>query len=156
MNPGSATCRDCCHNRGIVHAGCSMFFSLILCVPPQVRELYRILLEGDDWLRATCTLLLLAMSCGVISLTSQAVLVAIKSNSFLVRVGKVSLRDVYQSPVVRPSCLLPVLDYSQQLRTSLRCRSRVHQLREALHWLKSPASPVMLAPRPDIYMLPDS
>jgi hypothetical protein len=62
----------------------SLFFSLTLYLPPQVHELYRILCEGDDWPRATFTLFLLGVSCCVINLMGQALLVKVKPNSFLV------------------------------------------------------------------------
>jgi hypothetical protein len=62
----------------------SLFFSLILYLPPQVHELYRILSDGDDWPRAIFTLFLLAVSCCVINLMGRALLVKIKPNSFLV------------------------------------------------------------------------
>jgi len=62
----------------------SLFFSLILYLPPQVHELYRILFDGDGWPRAIFTLFLLAVSCCVVNLMGRALLVKIKPNSFLV------------------------------------------------------------------------
>jgi hypothetical protein len=60
----------------------STFLSLVLLVPPQTHELYRILMQGDDWLRAVGTLLILALSSCVIILMGRALLLTIKPHAF--------------------------------------------------------------------------
>jgi len=56
----------------------SMILSMALLVPPQTHELYRILVQGDSWLRAVVTLLIVATASGVIILMGQALVLTIK------------------------------------------------------------------------------
>lgn len=60
----------------------SLFLSLLLYIPPQVHELYRILLQDDDWLRATDTLGFLILSFSAISTMGRALLLAAKPDAF--------------------------------------------------------------------------
>jgi hypothetical protein len=76
----------------------SLFLSLLLYVPPQVHELYRILLDGDDWLRAIGTLGFLILSFFAISLMGRALLLTTKPDAFA--------SGGWEESVVR---LLPVL-----------------------------------------------
>jgi hypothetical protein len=60
----------------------SLFLSLVLYVPPQIHELYRILLQGDDRLRAISTLAFLILSSCAISLMGRALLFTNKPKAF--------------------------------------------------------------------------
>ena len=60
----------------------SLLLSLVLLIPPQTHELYRILLQRDDWLRAIVTLFILVISSWVISLMGQALMLTIKPDPF--------------------------------------------------------------------------
>jgi hypothetical protein len=60
----------------------SLFLSLVLYVPPQIHELYRILLQGNDRLRAIGTLAFLILSSCAISLMGRALLFTNKPNAF--------------------------------------------------------------------------
>lgn len=56
----------------------SLFLAVLLLVPPQVHELYRILLQEDEWLRAVCTLIFLTLASCAISLMGFARVLAAK------------------------------------------------------------------------------
>jgi hypothetical protein len=56
----------------------SLFVGAVLVIPTQAHELYRILIQGDDWIRAVVTLLLLAILSYVTNLMGQALIQTIK------------------------------------------------------------------------------
>jgi hypothetical protein len=60
----------------------SLFVSLVLYVPPQVHELYRILLQDGDFLRAVVTLGFLCLLFFVITLMGRALLLTTKPHAF--------------------------------------------------------------------------
>jgi hypothetical protein len=60
----------------------SLFLSLLLSVPPQVRELYRVVLEQGQWARALFAIVFLAIASCTISLMARSLLVMMKPNSF--------------------------------------------------------------------------